>query len=461
MSTRARYLVLVLLGLVLTGLIYGPLLSCFFDPQDFKSILNPLVAEQPLGQYLTEAWGCVSEGRTRLVFFRPLTSVSFLVDYQLWGTEPAGYRLLNVLLHMAIAFITIPLARRLGIRRYWWFPPLVVLVHPGCMEAVWLIAARNDLLAVGFSLAALLLTVDVRRGKLKGAFGALPMAAALLAAASKELGMINFLALPLLFLLWPDGAPDRRGQRWFWLSLPLALLLTLGSRFAVFSTNIGGYGGYTPLTEWPMEVYIALLQASGVFYISLPGLRHALALLMAVILASPLIGRPRPLRKYAFMIIVFGAFASQSLLAGPARHYVYGLVASGALILGWALEKGWPGGGRAAWMRFGVPATILVLLLSAALDNQSKLRKLREPARSVFMALEEMADDVASLDRVAVILSADSPEGEECRLIRRFLLCLRPTADVEFRFVPSATELRPGEAYLVWECDSLALRTAP
>lgn len=154
MSTRARYLVLVLLALVLTGLIYGPLLSCFFDPQDFKSILNPLVAEQPLGQYLTEAWGCVSEGGTRLVFFRPLTSISFLVDYQLWGTDPAGYRLLNVLLHMAIAFLTIPLARRLGIRRYWWFPPLVVLVHPGCMEAVWLIAARNDLLAVGFSLAA-------------------------------------------------------------------------------------------------------------------------------------------------------------------------------------------------------------------------------------------------------------------------------------------------------------------
>ncbi|MFO8184244.1 MAG: hypothetical protein R6U39_08730 [Candidatus Aegiribacteria sp.] len=458
MGQVSRYLVLVILALVLTALIYAPLLDCFFDPQEFKSVLNPLVARQPMGQYLAEAWGQTVEDGTRLVFFRPLTSISFLLDYHLWGIAPTGYRLFNVLIHLTIVFLTIPLARRLGVRKFWWFPPLVMICHPGCMEAVWLIVARHDLLAAGFSLLALILTLDVKQGKLRGAAGSLPFLAALLAAASKEQGMVNFLTLPLLFLLWPDGKPDRRARIWFWASLPMAALLTLGSRLAVFGTHIGGYGGYTPLKFWPMEMYTVILQASGAFYMSLPLMRYTTVLLVAAILVSPLLKSRRRLRRYGTIFLVLSAYSAQALLAGPAKHYVYALAASAALILGWALEHGWSGARRPAWMRFAAAAVFLVLLLLASLKTQSQMKVFWEPARSVYEALENRADEVAALDSVAVVLSSRSPEGEECRLIRRFLLYLRPDSDVRFRYVRSVSELRPGEDYLVWESDSLALR---
>jgi arylsulfatase A-like enzyme/tetratricopeptide (TPR) repeat protein len=84
-------------------------------------------------------------------YYRPLTTVSYLLDYTLWGLQPFGYHLTNVSLH---ALCTVLMALIL-LRLRW--PPLATAiatllfaVHPIHTESVAWIAGRTDLLAFLF-----------------------------------------------------------------------------------------------------------------------------------------------------------------------------------------------------------------------------------------------------------------------------------------------------------------------
>jgi hypothetical protein len=94
--------------------------------------------------------------------YRPVTTLSYLVNYAVLGhaDRPAGYHLLNVVLHAANVLLLYGLLRRLSSAAW---PALIAAaiwaVHPLVTEAVTNIAGRADLLAATGVLAGLLLYV--------------------------------------------------------------------------------------------------------------------------------------------------------------------------------------------------------------------------------------------------------------------------------------------------------------
>jgi len=46
-----------------------------------------------------------STHRAESAYYRPLLLVSFIIDYRLWGLNPFGFHLVNVLLHAAAALV--------------------------------------------------------------------------------------------------------------------------------------------------------------------------------------------------------------------------------------------------------------------------------------------------------------------------------------------------------------------
>jgi tetratricopeptide (TPR) repeat protein len=108
---------------------------------------------------------------------RPLTNFSFVFDYALWGLNPAGYRAVNILLHLFCAFLLMGIAGRTFSR--WDFPPLMRqnagwlafgtallwAVHPFATGAVTYITQRCEVLMALFFLGALYCAIRGWQGK--------------------------------------------------------------------------------------------------------------------------------------------------------------------------------------------------------------------------------------------------------------------------------------------------------
>lgn len=88
--------------------------------------------------------------------YRPLTTLSYLFNYAVLGgrDRPAGYHVVNLLLHMVNVLLVYALSTRL-VRRFWpaVFIAAVWAVHPVLTEGVTNIVGRADLLA-GFGVLA-------------------------------------------------------------------------------------------------------------------------------------------------------------------------------------------------------------------------------------------------------------------------------------------------------------------
>jgi hypothetical protein len=83
--------------------------------------------------------------------WHPLTWVSYLVDYELYGLSPGGYHLTNVALHIANTLILFVILRRLTGEA--WPSALVAAlfgVHPVHVESVAWISERKDVLSTCF-----------------------------------------------------------------------------------------------------------------------------------------------------------------------------------------------------------------------------------------------------------------------------------------------------------------------
>jgi hypothetical protein len=91
----------------------------------------------------------------------PLTWLSFAIDYHIWGRDPFGYHLTNLLLHVANTLFVLVLVREVLRGRYTYALPAALLtavafgVHPLHVESVAWATERKDVLFVFFYLLGL------------------------------------------------------------------------------------------------------------------------------------------------------------------------------------------------------------------------------------------------------------------------------------------------------------------
>jgi len=86
---------------------------------------------------------------------RPVRSATYALDHSLWGLDPFGYHLSNVLLHGLVVLALGILVWRLGCRpRVAMLAAALFALHPVGTEAVAYVSGRRDLLAALFSLLA-------------------------------------------------------------------------------------------------------------------------------------------------------------------------------------------------------------------------------------------------------------------------------------------------------------------
>ena len=103
--------------------------------------------------YSSLSHGVIAQG-----FFRPLLALSFFVDYQMWGLNPFGYHLTNVLFHAAASALVCLLAFRLsGARSAGMLAGVIFAIHPVHIESVAFISGRVDVVAAVFFLGGVLL----------------------------------------------------------------------------------------------------------------------------------------------------------------------------------------------------------------------------------------------------------------------------------------------------------------
>ena len=126
----------------------------------------------------------------------PLVYTTFWLEHKLWGFAPAGYHIVNVLLHLANTLLVWHLMRRLAVPGAW-MVAAVFAVHPLHVESVAWVIERKDVLSGLFYFAAALAWMrfveQPRRGRYAGAL-ALYVAGLL----SKSI----VVTLPVALLIW-------------------------------------------------------------------------------------------------------------------------------------------------------------------------------------------------------------------------------------------------------------------
>ncbi|MCP4594571.1 MAG: tetratricopeptide repeat protein [bacterium] len=148
-STRTRSVAAALGLIALTALAYWPVSDCGYIWDDNHYVTqNPTLSDT---DGLRRIWS--EPGATPQYY--PLVFTSFWVEHHLWGTNPWGYHIVNVLLHGVGSVLVWRVLRRLGLPGAW-VASAIFAVHPVHVESVAWITERKNVLSGAFYLAAAL-----------------------------------------------------------------------------------------------------------------------------------------------------------------------------------------------------------------------------------------------------------------------------------------------------------------
>jgi hypothetical protein len=191
---------------------------------------------------------------------RPFAALSFMIDARLWGGDPAGYRLVNLALHLAATSLVFLIAwhhararpRPFSARGAALIAGLLFAVHPAHVETVTWITGRADLLGTVAALAFWLggeMYSD--GGSRRAAWGGL--VALLVGVFTKEFCLVLPLLLALRWVLVDPRAGRAAWQRrGVFLAGALAVIAVyaLARRAAFGADPTTGFFGWNDAPTW-------------------------------------------------------------------------------------------------------------------------------------------------------------------------------------------------------------------
>ena len=153
--------------------------------------------------------------------YRPLTNLTYAIDYSRWGDDARGYHETNVALYMVVVWLVFALGAAYDSVPFGLAVALLFATHPVHCEAVDSVTGRSEVLSLLFAIASLLLFQrGVRAGVGSDARLAVPWLAGSalaygLAALAKETGLVLPGALVVHFLVYGrrDGEDGIRSAR--------------------------------------------------------------------------------------------------------------------------------------------------------------------------------------------------------------------------------------------------------
>jgi len=196
--------------------------------------------------YWPKAWG--GDG------YRPLTMLSFRLEWAVGHGSPLAFHTANILLYVACAVLVYALASRMLPPAAAWLAAAFFAVHPVHVEAVANVVGQSELLvAVALLAATLLYLRDRQSGALGRRTAAIILLLYAIACFSKEHGVVLIALLGAAeVLLVHDDAPvgERvRKLRPFYLLLVADAVFFVGVRALVLAGH-GGVGGFQPFTPF-------------------------------------------------------------------------------------------------------------------------------------------------------------------------------------------------------------------
>ncbi len=240
----------------------------------------------------------------------PVTMLSHILTYQLFGADSGMHHLVSALLHALAALLLLAsLQRATGARWPSVFVALVFALHPLHVESAAWIAERKDVLSAFFWFLALYAYVrHAERPSLRGYL--LVMAPFCLGLMSKSM-MVTFPFALLLFDLWPL----RRLQfpRILWEKLPMIALSAALSAltFSVQSAQSA--------SEAMVRIPLALrIQESSILYVAYIG-RALWPAGLAVIYPTP---QPPAAWQVAAAVVVLASISTLAIYTWRSRPYI-------------------------------------------------------------------------------------------------------------------------------------------
>ena len=222
MNFKSEMRWLILIVIVAFGVFANSLSGDFVYDDNRQILRNPLIQDSNLfGKALTsDVWAFKGDGTVAASnYYRPTFVAWLIINFKLFGTNPFGWHLLNILLHIGVCLLAFLLLRR------WEVAPvtaaaisLVFAVHPVHTESVAWISGSPDLLFSTFLLGAFwFVQSDAESRKQEKAISkhsvSIDLMLALIcytfALGSKEVGILCF---PLFYLIFAKDQPNKTDE---------------------------------------------------------------------------------------------------------------------------------------------------------------------------------------------------------------------------------------------------------